>query len=217
MTMNVRIGGVETPRSEVLEYVARYLSGDGTWAYPAYDTYRGDSGGPVDDADLLAVALLNAGQKAIPTYYTLQNLLVPINNLMSSEALDGDFATADDDTLSAIADLFGILDNHSTPNVGKTKLMKVLHRKKPATIPLFDENIRRCYSVLGDPPIPPDKSRTHREFAVLWLKALQKDLSDQLEFFDEIASMALPDAPITSLRAMDIVAWHVGARRRKGK
>lgn len=214
MMTKVRVGGVEKPRAEILEYVARYLSGDGTWAYPAYDTYRGNLDGPVDDADLLAVSLLNAGQQAIPTYYTLQSLLTPINAAMNSKSLRGDFATADAETLSAIADLFGILDKHSTPLVGKTKLVKVLHRKKPRIIPLFDENIRRCYSVLGDALIPPDKNRTHRAFAVLWLEALQKDLFEQLDFFEEVASMALPEAPITPLRAIDIVGWHMGRPNR---
>ncbi|MGP9781787.1 hypothetical protein CQ010_12285 [Arthrobacter sp. MYb211] len=54
------------------------------------------------------------------------------------------FAEASSETLDVIADLFGILNDKPTKHVGKTKPMKVLHRKRPELIPFFDENIRRC-------------------------------------------------------------------------
>lgn len=36
--------------------------------------------------------------------------------------------------------------------------MKVLHRKRPELIPLFDQNIRRCCSDLGSKPSPGTRS-----------------------------------------------------------
>lgn len=206
----VRVGGFEKPREEILEYAASYLSEDGDWAYPAYDSYLGTHGELVGDADLLAVCLLNAGQRVIPTYYGLQSLIGPMNDRLMNPALVGDFADAGPDTLSAIADLFGILDSYPTPQVGKTKLMKVLHRKRPSLIPLFDANIRRCYSELGSKPVPGVRHRLHRDFAVAWLPVLQRDLRDQQDFWDQIVGMASPAVPITSLRALDIVGWHMG-------
>lgn len=210
----VRVGGVEKPRDEVLEYAADYLSENGIWAYPAYDSYSGTQGDLVGDADLLAVCLLNAGQKMIPAYYGMKNLMGSMNDTLMNPALLGDFAEAGPETLSAIADMFGILDNYPTPQVGKTKLMKVLHRKRPNLIPLFDANIRRCYSELGFRPVPGVRHRLHRDFAVAWLPFLQRDLREQQEFWDEIAGMANPAAPITPLRAIDIVGWHMGRRER---
>lgn len=80
MVEMVRIGAVAKPKDKVLNYTAIYLSGTGRWAYTAYDTYKGTASGPVDDADLFAVSLLNAGQTPIESYYSLQGLLQPMNH-----------------------------------------------------------------------------------------------------------------------------------------
>lgn len=209
----VRVGGAQAPLDVMLPYAASYLSGNGRWAYPAYDAYHQPAGGEVDDADLLAICLLNAGQKPIKSYYTLKALIRPMNERLACLDPDEDFQNAGPDTLAALADLFGILDDHRpTPEVGKTKLMKVLHRKRPRLIPLFDENIRRCYSVIGDPPLPPDSQRTNREFALAWLPHLQKDLQEQSDIWNQIVSMALPEVPISPLRAIDIIGWKLGAK-----
>lgn len=206
----VTVGGAEKPRTEVFEYAAEYLSGSGQWAYPAYDAYPGTDSDLVGDADLLAVCLLNAGQNPIPTYYGLQALVPDMNRVLVNLPADGSLADASAGTLETIADLFGILDAKPTKHVGKTKLLKVLHRKRPALIPLFDENIRRCYSLVGAAPVPPVRTRTHRAFAAAWLPALQRDLVQQMPVWEEIAAMADPDVPITPLRAIDIVGWDLG-------
>lgn len=209
--MNVTVGGATVPRDEVLEFAGRYLSGTGGWGYPAYDASPGTLGAQVGEADLLAVCLLNAGQNPIPTYYGLQALMPAMNRALANPALTGNIRDANSETLDAIADLFGTLDETPTPYVGKTKLMKVLHRKRPELVPLYDENIRRCYSELGDTPVPADRNRTHRDFAVAWLPALQKDLVGQMELWEQIAGMA-QDVPITPLRAFDIVGWWMGRK-----
>ena len=211
----VRVGGVERPREEILEYAADYLSDNGKWAYPAYDSFPGTPGDLVGEADLLAICLLNAGQKMVPAYYGMQKLLDAMNETLQSPSLQGDFTDAGSETLNAVAEIFGILDKYPTPHVGKTKLMKVLHRKRPSLIPLFDGNIRRCYSELGSKPVPSDSHRTHRDFAVEWLPVLQKDLREQRGFWDEVVSLAKPDVPITPLRAIDIVGWHMGRQSKQ--
>lgn len=162
------------------------------------------------DADLLAVCLLNAGQNPISTYYGLQALAPAMNRVLEKLPENESFATSSAETLDIIADFFGVLDTEPTKYVGKAKLLKVLHRKRPYLIPLFDENIRRCYSVIGDVPVPPKKTRTHRDFAVAWLPALQKDLVEQMSVWEEIVGMADPEIPITPLRAIDIIGWELG-------
>lgn len=214
MTAMVRVGGVEKPRDEVLQFAKKYLCGNGSWAYPAYDAYPGTPGKFVGEADLLAVTLLNAGQQMIPSYYGLQGLVGAMNETLSHPDLTGNFADAGPQTLGAVADMFGILDSRPTRHVGKTKLMKVLHRKRPELIPLFDRNILRCYSELGDQPVPPVPGRLHRDFALAWFPVLQRDLREQRELLDSISYMADPNVPITPLRALDIVGWYMGRRER---
>lgn len=71
---SVQIGGASLSRSAAFSAARDYLSGEGGYAYPAYDTY--DSGSDPDrvsDADLLAPVLLNVSP-SITAYYSLQGL-----------------------------------------------------------------------------------------------------------------------------------------------
>lgn len=90
-----------------------------------------------------------------------------------------------------------------------SKLAKVLHRKRPELIPLFDEHIRRCYSVLGTPPVPEMKVRSGRDFCLAWLPALQHDLKSQWTQWQQIADLATKPT-ISPLRAPDMVGWKLG-------
>ncbi|WP_220668525.1 DUF6308 family protein [Arthrobacter sp. AG1021] len=45
--------------------------------------------------------------------------------------------------IDAIADLFGPLDEHRTPQVNPTTLAKMVQRKTPELIPLFERQVRR--------------------------------------------------------------------------
>lgn len=212
MSEEIKIGGLTRPRDELMAYAKEYLDPGNQYAYPAYDSYLGSGTAKVQDADLLAIALLNAGQNPLPTYYTFKSLLNPINERLADPRLHGTLAEASQETLEAIADLVGILDEERpTKHVGKTKLLKVLHRMRPDLIPLYDENIRRLYSETENPPVPRDLKRNHREFALAWLPAVQHDLNAHKEMLTEITRMALPETPITPLRALDIVAWKLGS------
>ena len=215
MSKLITIGGMSCDQTELLKYVEAYLDPKNQFAYPAYDAYEGSGAPEVRDADLLAIALLNAGQKPLPTYYTLQSMLGIMNERLADSRLRGNFAEASDGTMEAISNLVGILDVHpSTSQVGKTKLLKVLHRKRPGLIPLYDENIRQLYSETDNPPVPRDPKRTHREFALAWLPAVQHDFKVHMDVWLEIVDMTAGRTPITPLRAMDIVAWEMGAHVR---
>lgn len=213
MTEMIRVGGLTESRATLLGYAHEYLTSENRFAYPAYDSYSGSSSSRVEDVDLLAVVLLNAGQKPIPTYYTLTSLLEPINERMADPRLSGSLADAAPETIEALADLFGILDDYRpTKQVGKTKLMKVLHLKRPELIPLYDENIRRLYSETENPRVPRERQRAHRDFALAWLPELKKDLIANQDLLSEIVDMADKSVPITPLRALDIVAWKMGSK-----
>jgi len=183
-----------------------------TSAYPAYDGYPGSPGDSVEPPDLLAVSLLNVSNNPIPVYYGLESLMGQMNERLDDPAIAGDLAQADDETLEAIVRLFGVLEATPTKYVRLTTLSKVLHRKRPELLPLFDDNIGYCYSQCEGAPVPFQDGRSHADYRYAWLKALQKDLAGQLPLWEEIAAMA-PGPKITPLRALDIIGWELGNRR----
>lgn len=212
MVTTLRVGGATISFNDAKKFTETYLSNTTrTWAYPAYDGYPGHAGFEVGRADLLAVALLNAGQKPVETYYGLESLLGSINTRLADPRLRGTLAEATDETIEAIANLYGILDATKPPQVGLTKLSKVLHRKRPELLPLYDRNIRRCYVHIGDAPVPDARDRTWTELVRIWATAVRHDLVTQYELWTELANLA-PGPKITPLRALDIVGWHLGGQ-----
>lgn len=213
MTTHLRVGGASMPLDEAFEFAARYLAATTTsWAYPAYDAYPGSGKHGVEQQDLLAVALLNAHQKPLATYYGFEKLLPEINARLAGLdqlAAAEDFAAADEATIEAIAKLYGVLDQFPTPEVGLTKFSKVLHRKRPGLLPLTNVNIRRCYGESLDGPVASVRGRSWEEYCLAWLPELQRDLRSQMESWQNIADLA-KGPTITPLRALDIIGWELG-------
>ncbi|MGG5173040.1 DUF6308 family protein [Pseudarthrobacter sp. J1738] len=208
MNSTLTVGGLKISVDEATDLARPYLSGDGSvWAYPAYDAYPGHPGPEVGRADLLAVALLNAQQRPLESYYGLESLLPLINGRLADLALQGTLAKAEPATLKAIARLYGILDEQKPKYVGLTKLSKVLHRKRPELLPLYDKNIWKCYAA-GD-RIPRSSNRSWYEYSKKLLEAMQSDLNDGLDAWHEIANLAA-GPKVSPLRALDIVGWNLG-------
>jgi hypothetical protein len=88
-------------------------------------------------------------------------------------------------------------------------LAKVLHRKRPRFIPLYDERVRSVYQDREAAPVPAVRGRSWEAFMPLFAAAVRDDLRRELAFYSELAGLA-QDPPITPLRALDIVAWWVG-------
>lgn len=214
--MMLNVGGAEIELAEAKRLVAEYVSGRDGWAYPAYDSYRGSGEPTVGDADVLAPVLLNVRNMSLDSYYALLEILPEINAalapLRGKTLLD-----ADADTLTELADLLALHDTRAIPGVLLTTFSKILHRKAPELIPLYDENIRRCYMDLGDPVIPraAKGSRSWTAFTNLWLSAVQTDLRDHHDRWTELAALAT-HPPISPLRALDIVGWRLGGAAEGG-
>lgn len=210
MTPTITVGGFSEPFEKASRLVREYLTEYGRWSYPAYDGYLRDA--PTDDVrqqDLLASALLNAGQQPIPTYYGLLKILPEINRRLADPRLTGTLEEATDDTLDAIADLYGILDDHPQHQVQLVKLSKVLHRKRPELLPLYDNNVWRCYSQFGNPVrVRPVSRRSDRERMQAWLPHVQADLRAASMHWRELAGLA-SEPSISPLRALDILAWRL--------
>lgn len=209
----LRVGGAKVDFDEAKAWARTYLTErPKTSAYPAYDGYPGSCGDLLGPQDLLAASLLNVFNNPIPVYYGLETLMDSLNERLEDPAISGDLATADDETLKAIVRLFGVLEATPTKYVRLTTLSKVLHRKRPSLIPLFDDNIGYCYSQCEGAPVPYEDGRSHEGYRHAWLNALQEDLVTQLPYWEDIAAMA-PGPRITPLRALDIIGWELGNRR----
>jgi len=210
----LRVGAAEIDFLEAMRLTSDYLKvpdniSDARSAYPAYDGYPGGPTCDVSEQDLLAFILLNVNNKPIPSYYSLLGALPQINARLNSPHITGTLVEANNETLDALADLIGILDGPNMPHIRLTKLSKVLHRKRPHLIPLYDDHIRRCYMEKAPIRIMPQRDRSWRDFALIWLSEVQRDLTDQLPLWEELASLA-KEPPISPLRALDIVGWHLG-------
>lgn len=206
----IQVGGAHTTRDHATQLVGDYVRNPGrTWAYPAYDGYPGHDGPRLGAADLLAPALLNAGQNPIGTYYGFESILDELNTRLAEVPEDMTLDAADGPTLEKIARLYGVLDTHRPKYISLTKLSKVLHRKRPGLLPLYDRNIRHCYVYAHGAPVPDTTNRSWTDLSRLWVTAVQHDLTTQLDVWTELAGLAT--APrITPLRALDIVGWHLG-------
>lgn len=210
MTQMITVGGFSEPVEKATRLVREYVSEYGKWSYPAYDGYLRHA--PTDDVrqqDLLAAALLNAGQQPIPTYYGLLQILPEINRRLEDPHLTGTLEEASNDTLDAIANLYGILDDHPQHQVQLVKLSKVLHRKRPELLPLYDKNVWRCYSQFGNPVrVVPVRRRSDKKRVQAWLPHVQADLRAASMHWRELAGLA-SEPTISPLRALDILAWRL--------
>jgi hypothetical protein len=214
----LRIGGLQVPIGEAQAWVAAYttsdLSQETPYAYPAYDLYQGGSGLPdvLDDADLLAPVLLNVAI-SIRSFYALQTSRPQLQKALSRGELATPLADLRDDQVDdLIGDLFAVLDTRDAlPGIGATKLSKVLHRKRPAAIPLHDRWVRECYVGEGL-PVPRAKQRSYRRYMTLLAQAMRRDLREQPDQFAALRSASGAEPALTDLRLLDIVAWHAGQR-----
>jgi hypothetical protein len=208
----LRVGGLSVPYEQAQNWATDYLvNHPGGSGYPAYDTYEGAGKERIDvgQADLLAIALLNVSRNPIPTYYALEALIPKLNEHLQGVEFDLPLEEASSDTLDAVAKLFSVLDPKRPKWVKMTKVAKVLARKRPGLIPIYDKYVAYCYTDCTDAPVPPVKGRSWEAYSRSWLQAVQKDLTDQLDHWQALAAIA-PGEKISALRALDIVAWRAG-------
>lgn len=135
-----------------------------------------------------------------------------LNERLNHPELKGSLRDASPATREAIADLFDVLEEKRADNVKLTTLSKVLQRKRPELLPLFDAKISYCYTDCAGAPVPKERKRSKRDYRLRWLEEVQNDLDSQHAQWEEIAAIA-PGPKITPLRALDIIGWELGRRR----
>jgi hypothetical protein len=213
----LRVGGASAAQDDATRFVRHYLNTPSArWAYPAYDGYPGGPTPDISAQDLFGPTLLNAGLRSLRSYYELLDALPELNRRLARIPRGADLADPSFDTTSVV-EVIGLLDDVEIHGVRLTTLSKIIHRKRPAVFPLYDDHIRRCYQEIGDPPpVPVARGRSWRDFATTWIHAVGSDLSDQAESWSTLTRLTPTGGPaISSLRALDIVGWGLGQRNRR--
>jgi hypothetical protein len=214
----MRVGGLDVDPQGAVEAAMPYLANDSEekpYSYPWYDTYRtNDEAGRLVDGDLLAPVLLNAAPD-ITAYRTLVKLRLELEerlgSLCTSVPASDRPLPAGDARHELVGALYAPLVGRRGGHVSGTILAKVLHRKRPDVIPLYDERVRTVYQDAPAAPLPVQKGRGWPAFMTLLSDAISTDLErpGTLEVVDAVRAGAR-HGEITRLRAWDIVVWQAG-------
>lgn len=206
----LRVGGVRVPRAQAFDHAKRYLTDGSGWGYPAYERYEAPRAlGPLTDADLLAPPLLNVQYYDLGVYESLQAVRPQLQESLDRIRPSASVFDATDDEREQVRLMFALLDRRGVPGARGTILSKVLHRKRPHLIPLWDGNVENVYQYGATPRIPVVKRRSWGDFYTLFSDTVRADIEADRGFFQDVAALAF-DPPISLIRAVDIVAWWAG-------
>ena len=192
---------VEQPDQVLLDY----LDVRNGYAYPAYDLLVTNGGPALVDGDLLAPSLIGA-EVDRARFALLRELMPRITGVADLPAVP--IEDADDAVLSEVAGLFAVLDDapYAGRGVRGTILSKVLHRKRPDLVPLYDSRIFESYTAPG--AIERSVHRTWRESMTMLLTQMRADLQAEEKAFDTLVATAdAAGTPVTRLRALDVLVW----------
>ena len=213
----VRIGGLQESPDAVLDRARAYLNSPDAktpYAYPWYDTYdTGAAETVLVDGDLLAPLLLHAAPNLV-AYRTLhgwRDALEAGLRRVAKVAAGGHEGPEWPEMDQAIGELYQPLDDHRGAHLPGTTLSKVLHRKMPAYIPLYDSKIFWLYCSAPVVRISPDPDRklTWVEFMSVFAREIRRDINepDAAQLIAEVQQLAAGTHPVSQLRAWDIIAW----------
>jgi hypothetical protein len=182
-----------------------YVDPRNGYAFPSYDRLVTNGAASLVDGDLLAPALIGA-EVDRGRFALLREMLPALGGIASLPAVP--LESADDAVVGQVADLFAVLDE--APYAGKgvrgTIISKVLHRKRPDLVPLYDSRIFESYTAPG--AIERSTHRSWREFMALLCTQMRDDLQAETDAFDELVGIAGDEgALLTRLRILDILVW----------
>ena len=192
---------VEHPDEVLMDYV----DARNGYAYPAYDRLETNNSPALVDGDLLAPSLMGVHMDA--GRFGLLREMLPALDIVA-ELPEVSLQEADDDHVMCVAALFGVLDEprYAGRGVRGTVVSKVLHRKRPDLVPLYDSRIFEAYTAPG--VIARSTDRSWQEFMALLCTQMRQDLQDEAEAFAWLQQRAEQvEAPLTHLRILDILVW----------
>jgi len=192
---------VEAPDQLLLDY----LDIRNGYSYPAYDTLETNGSSALVDGDLLAPLLLGAHVDS-GRFALLREMLPALEAV--ADLPDVDLQDADDDHVLCVAGLFGVLDEprYAGRGIRGTIVSKVLHRKRPELVPLYDSRIFEAYTAPG--AIPRTTDRAWQQFMLELCTQMRDDLRDEADAFAALERLAADEgSPLTQLRILDILVW----------
>ncbi|WP_435191337.1 DUF6308 family protein [Streptomyces sp. bgisy126] len=152
------------------------------YAFPVYDRMETGSGpNELNDGDLLAPVLLNVTPK-LHAVLNLQAVRPALEAVLEAipPGLTLRDAVASGMHTEPLRRIGGLLDGPAPlRGVGGTILMKIMHRKRPLFLPLYDTQVYACYCGSGDQyPIKKSPQRTWTQFFQLLGDAVARDLDE---------------------------------------
>lgn len=200
-------GTLEIDDGDADELLLAYIAGNDIYAYPAYDTLVTNGSTQLVTGDLLAPTLLDA-HVDFPRFTVLRRLLPVLNERIGALPATP-LEDTDDDGLAAVARLFGVLDGAGSGPVTGVRgsiVSKVLHRKRPDLIPLYDSRVWTAYTAGG--AIARTNQRTWEEFIAQLCRVMRADLRAEADRFGELQELAAGNgAQLSRLRILDILVW----------
>ncbi len=192
---------VEHPDQVLLDY----LDVRNGYAYPAYDRLVTNGSPELVDGDLLAPALMGVHLDA-GRFSLLREMLPALEAV--ADLPDVSLQAADDDHVLCVAGLFGILDEprYAGRGIRGTVVSKILHRKRPELVPIYDSRIFEAYTAPG--VLPRTADRSWQQFMAELCMTMRADLHAEAKAFTELEELArAQETPVTQLRILDVLVW----------
>jgi hypothetical protein len=192
---------VEQPDHVLLDY----LDVRNGYAYPAYDRLVTNGSADLVDGDLLAPVLIGVDIDRA-RFGLLREMMPALEGV--GHLPDVALQDADDDHILCVAGLFGILDEprYAGRGVRGTIVSKVLHRKRPDLVPLYDSRIFEAYTAPG--AIPRTTEHGWQHFIATLCMQMRSDMQAEAAGFAELERLAADaGAPVSWLRILDILVW----------
>ena len=202
-TLRLCAGTLEVQHAD--QVLLEYLDGRNGYAYPAYDTLVTNGSAQLVDGDLLAPILIGAHVDA--GRFALLKEMAPLLAAVA-DLPDVALEDADVDHIHCVAGIFGMLDEpkYAGRGVRGTIVSKVLHRKRPDLVPIYDSRIFEAYTAPG--VIPRATDRSWQEFMTLLCTQMRDDLQDAAGAFTALSALAVDaGTPVSRLRILDILVW----------
>ena len=203
-------GGPLTPSGALL----RYFHGSRRFSGSVFDSYAGGGDRPgvenrVTHEDVLAVAAVNV---TVSTSLGRQLLHEPVagllEQLLRQLPTDVDLWDADDDLLGVAAQAWEMIrtldeDGHGSADRWVTA-SKLLARKRPRLVPLYDEKVRRVVALADG-----------TDWWLSLREALRRDCEDNEVRHRVRGAMREASVPgyVSVLRCLDVILWTCGTAR----
>ena len=191
---------VADPESVLVDY----LDPRHETAYPGYDALVTNGSAVLVDGDLLAPALLNAPVDR-SRFRLLQSMLPRLAAV--AELPPVPLQEASDADVEAVAALYQVLEDERFRRGGvrRTIVAKVLHRKRPDLVPLYDSVIFEAYT---RSLIDRLAERSWVEFMRRLCLAMRADLQAHPAAFQHLVDVSRTfGTELTQLRVLDILVW----------